>query len=222
MSAGRTIIIGGDAAFVTEMGRSLGAQGSLALPADAAASQIAASAKDQTGSLAFVFAPSPHNEIAEIADALAAEHHDIADVLSRRLKSFAAQLQSAVNSLLARGGGQLWVCDYDDTFAYHMATPASPILAQARASAIRSVAKEYARMGVVANTLVIQPTREMTGGPAAERERRDLRVYASRFKAQAMAHVTDYLAVLIHMKPLPFTGTILGAGTSVDQSHLIL
>ena len=170
-------------------------------------------------SMNIVFTPTELNEFALFDQDLAAGSSRLCEAVGPRIRAFMPQAQAAVRVLLRAGGGQLWVCDYDDSFGYHLDVEASPIVAQARAAAVRSLAKEYSRMKILVNTLLIQPLAD--GNEAKFKGASSLRSYAMRYKPSAAADVTDLLTNFIGSGRLAFSGATIGTGMGVQQAHLI-
>jgi hypothetical protein len=141
--------------------------------------------------------------------------------VASRTKIFLAQAQAALKLLMQAGGGQLWVCDYDDSFSYHLDTPACPILAQARASAVRSLAKEYSRMDIAINTLFAQPIADETARPMFRQAAASLKSYAMRYKPNSAEDIIEMLVPFIRKDRLAFSGAVVGAGMGINQGHLI-
>jgi hypothetical protein len=166
-----------------------------------------------------VFTPAELNEFVLLDEDLTAGSSQLCEAVGSRMRAFLGQAQAALKVLLRAGGGQLWVCDYDDSFGYHLDVEASPIVAQARAAAVRSLAKEYSRMKISVNALLIQPLAE--GNEAKFKGVASLRSYAMRYKPSAVADVTDLLINFIDSKRLAFSGATIGTGMGVQQAHLI-
>lgn len=169
-----------------------------------------------------VFAPSARNE----CDAL---DFDLAGLAPKRLAPMVADgigrflrlIQAAIHTLIRNGGGQIWVVDWDDTFEYHLPMPCSPMQAEARAAAVRSVAKECAGLGIKINSLSIQPVAEMFPPEQFRDARNDLKTYAWRYKPLSCGVLAAQLSDFLERSDLPMAGAFISLGMGVCQGHLV-
>jgi hypothetical protein len=169
-----------------------------------------------------VFAPPARDE----CDALdldltgrAPEH--LAPLVAAGVKRFLRLTQVAILGLMGNGGGQIWVADWDDTFEYHLPLPCSPLQAEARAAAVRAMAKECARLGIKINSLSVQPVAEMFPPEQFRAARDDLKAYALRYKPVSCSTVAALLCDFLERPDLPMAGAMVGLGNGVCQGHLI-
>jgi hypothetical protein len=137
------------------------------------------------------------------------------------VKRFLGLTQVAIRCLMANGGGQIWVVDWDDTFEYHLPLPCSPIQAEARAATVRSVAKECARLGIKVNSLSVQPVAEMFPSGRFVEAREHLKTYALRYKPVTCEAVTFQLCDFLEQPDLPMAGALISFGMGVCQGHLV-
>ena len=137
------------------------------------------------------------------------------------VKRFLALAQAAILTLMGNGGGQIWVADWDDTFEYHLPLPCSPLQAEARAAAVRAMAKECTRLGIKINSLSVQPVAEIFPRERFNEARDDLKSYALRYKPVSCKAVAAQLCEFLEQPDLPMAGAMVGLGTGVCQGHLI-
>ena len=105
-----------------------------------------------------------------------------ADALHRQTMAFLADCRAAIRVMMPAGKGHLLALCIDDAAAKILGLPQTPIANQARAAALKSMAKEYGRMGLGFNTVVCQPPREMAEESAWRARRERLKVYALRYR----------------------------------------
>ncbi|MFT2112692.1 hypothetical protein [Marinomonas sp. 2405UD68-3] len=82
------------------------------------------------------------------------------EMINDKISSLLNDFQIATKAMLpARKGHVLCLC-LDDVSAHILGLPESPIVNQARNSAMKSLAKEYSRIGINFNTVIYQPPKE--------------------------------------------------------------
>lgn len=169
-----------------------------------------------------VFAPPARNECDALDLDLAemvSEH--LAPMVKHGVGRFLRLIQAAIHTLMGNGGGQIWVVDWDDTFEYHLPLPCSPMQAEARAAAVRSVAKECSRLGIKVNSLSIQPVAEMFPPELFRGAREHLKTYALHYKPLSCAAMAAQLCDFLEKFDLPMAGALISLGMGVCQGHLV-
>ena len=81
--------------------------------------------------------------------------------LHRQTMAFLADCRAAIRAMMPAGRGYVLALCIDDFAAGIQELPQTPIANQARAAALKSMAKEYGRMGLGFTMFVCQPPREM-------------------------------------------------------------
>lgn len=188
----------------------------IALGNTATEAEIFALKPEIVGELRVVFTPYEHDEFALLDQG----EDTLVATTGALVKSFLTQSQAALQLLMGAGGGQLWVADFDDSFAYHLQTPCAPIASQARAGAVRSMAKEYSRMRIYVNSLLVQPVSDEHSAPMFRQAAAGLKSYAMRYKPNDAVDVANLLTGFVQAERLQFSGNIIGTGTGIVQSHL--
>lgn len=218
MSNKTVIIIGDSGVLKTRQIASLRAQGHTLFDfgSDATNGEILACRDHIDGDLRVIFTPYEHDEMA----LLNSDPTALVALVGARTKAFLAQAQAALQLLMGRGGGQFWVADFDDSFAYHLDTPCAPISAQARAGAVRSLAKEYSRMKISVNSMLVQPVSDTSNAAMFRKASAELKSYAMRYKPNDAGDVADMLTDFVGTPKLQFSGNIIGTGTGIVQGHL--
>lgn len=191
------------------------------LPETASAEAVKAALSDRSGGLRVIFTPCLDDEVALLEADLANAGSLLEATIADRIDAFLRQMQSVLDAMMRAGSGQIWVCDFDDSFAYHLPMPAAPIQAQARAGAVRSLAKEYSRMGIAVNTILTQPL-ICPGDDLSAYRAPGLKSYAMRYKPSPASDLFSLLATHAQAERLPFTGACQSLGMGVVQAHLSL
>ena len=139
-----------------------------------------------------------------------------ADALHRQTMAFLADCRAAVRAMMPAGQGHLLALCIDDAAAKILGLPQTPIANQARAAALKSLAKEYGRMGLGFNTVVCQPPREMVEASAWRARRERLKVYALRYRPIG---IDVYVRFLLSMLDgdTPANGGVLCLGNGVME-----
>lgn len=139
-----------------------------------------------------------------------------ADALHRQTMDFLADCRAAVRAMMPVGQGHLLALCIDDAAAKILGLPQTPIANQARAAALKSMAKEYGRMGLGFNTVVCQPPREMAEASAWRARRERLKVYALRYRPIG---IDAYVRFLLSMLDgdTPANGGVLCLGNGVME-----
>lgn len=169
-----------------------------------------------------VFAPPTQNECGALdLDLAGSVPARLSSMVADGVKRFLRLTQAAIRTLMGNGGGQIWVVDWDDTFEYHLPLPCSPMQAEARAAAVRSVAKECARLGIKVNSLSVQPVAEMFPPEQFRDAREYLKAYALRYKPLSCAAMAAQLCDFMERPDLPMAGALISLGMGVCQGHLV-
>ncbi|MCX7560541.1 hypothetical protein OS190_13270 [Sulfitobacter sp. F26204] len=218
MSVKTVIVIGETGTLKACQIASLKAQGHkvIEFDADVKAVDLNACRDLIEGELRVIFTPYMHDEMA----LLDADTSALIAMVGKKTKAFLTQAQAALQLLMGRGGGQFWVADFDDSFAYHLETPCAPICAQARAGAVRSLAKEYSRMKISVNSMLVQPVSDPSTASMFRKASAELKSYAMRYKPNDAGAVADMLTDFVGTGKLQFSGNIIGTGTGIVQGHL--
>ena len=191
------------------------------LPETADAADMREALSVKTEKLRVVFTPCGDDETALLEADLADGGRRLEQIVATRCDAFLRQMQAALSAMMQAGSGQIWVCDIDDGFAYHAPIAVAPIQAQARAGAVRSLAKEYSRMGIAVNSIFTHPLVfpeedvRMYRSPG-------LKSYAMRYKPSPASDLLDFFATHAQSDRLPFTGASQSFGMGVAQAHLSL
>ena len=137
--------------------------------------------------------------------------------LHRETMAFLSDCRTAVLSMAPAGRGRLLVLGVDDAAARILGLPETPIANHARAAALKSLAKEYGRLGLGFNTCLYHPPREMVArsGWAARRGR--LRVYALRYRPVETRRYVRFLLSLLE-DDTPANGGVLYLGNGVVET----
>lgn len=212
------IVIGDDGPLKQQKIANMQSAGTRVINYDASASKqdILGCRPRIEGELRVVFTPYQHNEFTLLEQSA----ETLLEHTGERTKAFLAQAQAALQLLMDQGGGQFWVCDFDDSFSYHMDTPSCPVAAQARAGAVRSMAKEYSRMKIAINSMLVQPVIDEQSKMMFRKASAGLKSYAMRYKPNTSDEVSSLLCHFLSEPQLQFSGNVIGTGTGIVQGHL--
>ena len=130
--------------------------------------------------------------------------------------AFLADCRAAIRAMMPAGRGHVLALCIDDFAAKILGLPQTPIANQARAAALKSMAKEYGRMGLGFNTFVCQPPREMVEQSAWRIHRGELKVYALRYRPVGVGGYSRFILSLINGDP-PANGSVLCLGNGVME-----
>jgi len=139
-----------------------------------------------------------------------------AGVLHRQTMEFLADCRAAVRAMMPAGRGYVLALCIDDVAAKILGLPQTPIANQARAAALKSMAKEYGRMGLGFNTFVCQPPREMAERSAWRARREQLRVYALRYRPVGIGAYVRFILSMLE-GDVPANGGVLCLGNGVME-----
>ena len=140
----------------------------------------------------------------------------LAGELHRETMAFLGDCRAAIRTMMPAGRGYVLALCIDDYAAKILGLPQTPIANQARAAALKSMAKEYGRMGLGFNTFVCQPPREMVERSAWRARREQLKVYALRYRPVGVRGYSRFIVSLISGDP-PANGSVLCLGNGVME-----
>ena len=141
---------------------------------------------------------------------------DFAGELHGQTMAFLADCRAAIRAMMPVGRGYLLALCIDDFAAKILGLPQAPIANQARAAALKSMAKEYGRMGLGFNTFVCQPPREMVERSTWRTQRERLKVYALRYRPVAVGGYARFILSMLDGAP-PANGSVLCLGNGVME-----
>ena len=158
------------------------------------------------------------DESAFVGQALAAPDAaaTFAGELHCQTMAFLADCRSAIRAMMPAGRGYVLALCIDDFAAKILDLPQTPIANQARAAALKSMAKEYGRMGLGFNTFVCQPPREMVEKSVWRARREQLKVYALRYRPVGVGGYSRFILSMINGDP-PANGSVLCLGNGVME-----
>ena len=136
--------------------------------------------------------------------------------LHRQTMAFLADCRVAIRAMMPAGRGYVLALCIDDYAAKILGLSQTPIANQARAAALKSMAKEYGRMGLGFNTFVCQPPREMVERAAWRTRREQLKVYALRYRPVEVRGYSRFIVSMINGDPLA-NGSVLCLGNGVME-----
>ena len=136
--------------------------------------------------------------------------------LHRQTMAFLTDCRAAIRTMMPAGKGHVLALCIDDVAAKILDLPQTPIANQARAAALKSMAKEYGRMGLGFNTIVCQPPGEMVEKSAWRTHREQLKVYALRYRPVG---IDTYVRFILSMLDgdAPVNGGVLCLGNGVME-----
>ena len=140
----------------------------------------------------------------------------LAGAVHRQTMAFLADCRAAIRAMMPAGRGHVLALCIDDYAAKILDLPQTPIANQARAAALKSMAREYGRMGLGFNTFVCQPPREMVEKAAWRTRREQLKVYALRYRPVGVGGYSRFILSTINGDP-PANGSVLCLGNGVME-----
>lgn len=144
----------------------------------------------------------------------------LADAIADDAAFFMRALQVVSRAMIERGCGQIWALAGDDSFAYYLPLPVSPIAQHLRVGAIRAIAKELRRFGASANAAVLQPIPEMVEATAWQQARAGVGSYAQKYRPVPLGPIADTLAFWLGCKTLPMNGSVVHFGNGVYDGNI--
>ena len=136
--------------------------------------------------------------------------------LHRQTMAFLADCRAAIRAMMPAGRGCLVALCIDDYAAKILGLPQTPVANQARAAALKSMAKEYGRMGLGFTTFVCQPPREMVQKASWRARREHLKVYALRYRPVGVGSYARFILSTIDDES-PANGSVLCLGNGVME-----
>ena len=140
----------------------------------------------------------------------------LAGEIHRQTMAFLADCRAGIRAMMPAGRGYVLALCIDDYAAKILGLPQTPIANQARAAALKSMAKEYGRMGLGFNTFVCQPPREMVQRAAWRTRRQQMKVYALRYRPVGVGSYSRFILSTINGDP-PANGSVLCLGNGVME-----
>jgi len=150
----------------------------------------------------------------------ALKHPEDALALGRDLHNdtmaFLQNCRAVTQAMMTAKAGQVLFVGIDDVAARIVGQPENPMANQLRVSALKSLAKEYGRMGIKYNTVLSQPSKESVE-PQIWREKRDaLKVYTMRFSPNETTEYAQFCWSLLQGN-VPVNGGIICLGKGVME-----
>ena len=130
--------------------------------------------------------------------------------------AFLADCRAVIRAMMPAGKGCVLALGIDDVAAKILGLPQTPIANQARAAALKSMAKEYGRMGLVFNMFVCQPPREMVEKPVWRAHREQLKVYALRYRPIGIGSYVRFILSMLDGET-PVNGGVFCLGNGVME-----
>ena len=140
----------------------------------------------------------------------------LAGEIHRQTMAFLADCRAGIRAMMPAGRGYVLALCIDDYAAKILGLPQTPIANQARAAALKSMAKEYGRMGLGFNTFVCQPPREMVQRAAWRTRRQQMKVYALRYRPVGVGSYSRFILSTINGDPSA-NGSVLCLGNGVME-----
>ncbi len=168
-----------------------------------------------------IFTPVESDEVFALTkDIVNADTTNLINVIEDHSKKFLNFIQLILKNMLF-DGGQIWITDWDDSIEYHFSMPVSPILSELRAATVRTLAKEYSRMGIKCNSILMQVPKEYFSEKDIRKLSKEMKSYAMRYKPTKIEDILNTINDLINQENLPMSGAMLGFGQGVNQGALI-
>ena len=130
--------------------------------------------------------------------------------------AFLADCRAAIRAMMPAGKGCVLALGIDDVAAKILGLPQTPIANQARAAALKSMAKEYGRMGLAFNMFVCQPPREMVEKSVWRAHREQLKVYALRYRPIGIGSYVRFILSMLDGET-PVNGGVFCLGNGVME-----
>ena len=129
---------------------------------------------------------------------------------------FLSDCRAATQAMMTAKAGQVLFLGIDDVAARIVGLPQTPMGNQLRVSALKSLAKEYGRMGIKFNAVLSQPSKETVAPEVWKEQRNALKVYTMRF---APTETADYAAFCASMLAggVPVNGGLICLGKGVME-----
>lgn len=140
----------------------------------------------------------------------------ICDLLRADLTHFLSVCRAATQSFMPHKQGAVWAIGIDDVAVDILGGFTAPAASQARIGALKSLAKEYGRMGLTYNALVCQPPKESLAENAWRMKREAFKVYALRYRARGADEYGRFLIQALESSKA-MNGAIVSLGVGVME-----
>lgn len=170
------------------------------------------------GPQAVIFAPPRVCEAQGFASALTNPAQAVAFAAQVRddTMEFLRNCRAATLAMMPQKSGHVLALGIDDVASRIMGLTETPMANQMRVAALKSLAKEYGRMGLSYNTVICQPSRDLAE-PTAWRDRREaMKVYTMRFTPSETAEQAAFCLQVLTGK-VPLNGGVLCLGKGVME-----
>lgn len=140
--------------------------------------------------------------------------------LSGDLLAFLREIQAFAMLLARAGQGLIWVLVQEDSAGYYVPIPVASAASRARIAAVKSLAKEVARLGVKINAISVQAYREQLELPVWSAAHDGLKAYALKFKPIDANSIADAVRRLSESSNLPIVGMVLPIGIGMPEFNI--
>ncbi|WP_293573987.1 hypothetical protein [Phaeobacter sp.] len=194
------------------------AQGDEIFDVSASSGGLADTIKANGTPRALVLTPPERCEARVLRDGFAdpAKALEFGQAIHNDAMQFLSDCRLATQAMMTAKAGHVLFLGIDDVAARLVGLPESPMANQLRVSALKSLAKEYGRMGIKYNAILSQPSKE-TVDPKTWRSQRDqLKVYTMRFSPNEIREYADFCTQAVQGY-LPLNGGLLCLGKGVME-----
>ena len=129
---------------------------------------------------------------------------------------FLSDCRTATQAMMTQKAGQILFLGIDDVAARLVGLAETPIGNQLRVSGLKSLAKEYGRMGIRFNAVLSQPSKELAPPEVWRARREALKVYTMRFSPSETRDYADFCWGLLKEKT-PLNGGVICLGKGVME-----
>jgi hypothetical protein len=166
---------------------------------------------------AFIFDIPSHSEDGfDPASLVGADVEEICTQLDVEVSGFLAVCGDVTRALSTHKQAAIWALCADDVASDLAGGPTAPAATQARVGALKSLAKEYGRMGLSYHALVCQPPRESATDEQWRTVRGALKVYAMRYKAPLGLEYGRFLVAALNTSQA-MNGSVVTMGVGVME-----
>lgn len=167
---------------------------------------------------AVVFAPPAECEAKGLGRALSdpAQAVAFAAALRDQAMDFLRNCRAATLAMMPQKAGQVLYLGVDDVAARIMGLTETPMASQMRIAALKSLAKEYGRMGLQYNTVICQPSRDLAEADVWRARREAMKVYTMRFSPSETAEQAAFCMQVLTGK-VPLNGGVICLGKGVME-----
>lgn len=180
---------------------------------------ISAALADISAPYGVIFSESTLDEAAllNIATADLDMAVNFSESIQNQLLEFLTNCRAATQAMMPSKKGHVLVLCTDDVSSSMIGLPESPVINQARASAIKSLSKEYSRMGIHYNTVVYQPSKEMVEKSVWRANQEAMKVYALRYTPIATENYVNHLLSILNSSPAAVNGGLICLGNGIME-----